>query len=189
MNTKNFLPILLASLFFSIAALPASAQAQDFPQRNEITRIEHEDNSIGSIPDFLEVFSQPDGDGGKRYFLSVGHLGMGDKVLQINFDPLFELFIPLGGSLDEALASLQELQGLYNEPVGTGFEKQGCLAFGVPNDNLETVHVTYMKSLLSRLLEFTIEREGYIRSAHVQRSDFNAIVRGVKFYQKIHPNE
>ena len=188
MKAKTTLPALLAMALF--VAAPALSSAQDFPRRDEIVRIENgeDDDNFLSIPEILEVFSQPAGEG-KQYFLSVGHLGFGDEVVQVLFDPLFELFIPLGGSLDEALASLQELQGLYNEPVGTGFEKQGCLAFGVPNDNLETVRVTYMKSLLSRLLEFTIEREGYIRSAHVQRSDFNAIVRGVKFYQKIHPNE
>lgn len=191
MNTKHFLPALLATLFFSITALPASVQAQEsqFPQRNEIVRVEHEDDSIGSIPEFLEVFSQPGENGGKHYFLSVGHLGMGDKVVQLVFDPLFELFIPLGDSLDEAIQSLEEMQALYDEPVGTGIEEKGCLAFGFPNDKLETVKVSYRKFLLSRLLEFSVEREGYIRSTHIHRSDFKAILRGVKFHKKLYPND
>lgn len=36
-------------------------------------------------------------DGVNHYYLSVGHLGIGGDILQINFDRIFELFLPLGG--------------------------------------------------------------------------------------------
>ena len=49
--------------------------------------------------------------------------------------------------------------------------------------------MSYRRSLLSRLLEFSVEREGYIRSTHIQRSDFKAILRGVKFHKKLYPND
>lgn len=181
-----------------ILTLPAFAQMGRIPQRNEIVTIETE-NDLGNIStvlgllvggeDIREVFDSPSEDGTHHYFLSVGHLGFGDETVQVRFDPAFELFIPLGNTLDEALSTLGELQDLFRQPKGTSIEVQGCLGFGVPNDNLETVTVTYCKPLLSKILEFTVQREGYIRSSHVQKSDLTALVNGVKFYRKLHPKE
>ena len=187
MKTKTTLPALLAIALF--VAAPVMSSAQDFPRRDEIVKIENgDDDSFLSIPEILEVFSQPAGEG-KQYFLSVGHLGYGDEVLQVLFDPIYELFIPLGGSLQEALETLQSLQNQFNATPGEALETTGCLAWGVPDDKWEPVSVTLRKPLLSRYLEFSVQREGYIRSARIPRSEFNSIVRGVKFYQKIHPNE
>ena len=54
---------------------------------------------------------------------------------------------------------------------------------------LEPVCVTYRKPVLTKSLEFTVQRDTYSRSAQMQKSDFDALVRGVKFYQRLHPNE
>ena len=79
---------------------------------------------------------------------------------------------------------------LYKEAPGTGIEIQGCLAFGFPKDEkMETVTVTYRKVLLSRMLEFSVRREGYIRSAHVQKSDFGSLVSSVKLHHKLFPKK
>lgn len=172
-----------------LTAMPVLASAQKLskiPQRNEIVRIES-----GEDPDAeaLEVFDSPV-NGESRYYLSVGHLGFGDEVVQILFDPIFELFIPLGSNLSEALETLNKLKDLYKEAPGTGIEIQGCLAFGFPKDEkMETVTVTYRKVLLSRLLEFSVQREGYIRSAHVQKSDFGSLVSSVKLHHKLFPKK
>ena len=170
-----------------LAAIPAltSAQGTKIPQRLELFQMESEEN--GSV-ESLEVFNMPK-DGVNQYFLSVGHLGFGDEVIQIQFDPLYELFIPLGGTLTEAIENLTEMQKLFKTQVGTSMESTGCLALAFPNDNRETVKITYRKFLLSRMLEFSVQREGYIRAAHLRKGDFNSLVRGVKLYSKLHPKE
>lgn len=174
-------------LLLMLAAVPflSFAQNSKIPQRNEIVRVEVGGEGSDEI---IEVFDQPV-DGESHYFLSVGHLGFGDEVIQVLFDPIFELFIPLGDNLDEAMETLQQMQALFKEPVGTSLETTGCLAFGFPRENREPVKVTYRKPLLSKLLEFSVEREGYIRAAHLQKSDFNSLVRGMKFYKKLHPKK
>ena len=85
-------------------SLAASAQMSKIPQRLEIIQIENEGDAT-----FVELFNAPK-DGQTHYFLSVGHLGIGDKVVQIYIDPLSELFIPLGDTLEEAMESLKDLQ-------------------------------------------------------------------------------
>ena len=37
-----------------------------------------------------------------QYYLEVGNMGVGGEVIQINFDPVFVLFIPLGSTIEEA---------------------------------------------------------------------------------------
>ncbi|MBR1538175.1 MAG: hypothetical protein IJ636_01560 [Bacteroidales bacterium] len=177
-----------AILLLFLAAIPAlaPAQASRMPQRNEIVKINIGGEDSGES---IEVFNSPR-DGANRYFLSVGHLGIGDEVVQIIFDPAFELFIPLGGTLDEAMETLTQLQDLYKTDPGTSVETLGCLAFGFPKDEkLETVKVLYRKVLLTKKLEFIVEREGYVRATYVDRSDLNSLARGVKFYKKLHPKE
>lgn len=175
---------LLATLL--LATLPVLASAQLPPQRMELVTVEHEIDSFSV--ERLEVFRLPQ-DGANHYYLTVGHLGFGDDVIQVMIDPLFELFIPLGDTVAEALASMQNIQQLLDEAPGTSIEVEGCLAFGVPNDQLEPVKVTLLRPLLSKILEFSIQRGEYMRAAHLSKSDFNTLVRGVKFYQKIHPKE
>ena len=180
-RVRRFLAILLVAAFPAVA----SAQFSQIPQRNAIFQAEIETNGI---PESFEVFDKPV-DGVHDYYLSVGHLGIGDAVIQVNFDPLYELFIPLGNTLDEALETLKDLQDLYRTEPGTVTTVPGCLAFGFPDGNIEDVKVTYRKQIFSNLLEFTLEREGYQRSTFVNKSNFNSIVSGVKFYKKLHPKD
>lgn len=184
-NAMNAIKKTIAVLFLAAIPFLSSAQKSKIPQRNEIITVTSGEEGVEET---LEVFNMPEGDK-NNYFLSVGHLGFGDEVVQVLFDPIFELFIPLGETLEEAQETLLKLQALYKEAPGTSIETEGCLAFGFPTEKRETVKVTYRKRLLSKQLEFTLEREGYIRSAYVNKSDFGAIVSGVKFYRKIHPKQ
>ena len=183
-NMKKFIVMALAAMLFAGTTL--SAQTSNMPQRNEIVQVEIDPNCIPS--EYLEVFDAPV-DGAHHYYLSVGHLGLGDEVVQVLFDPIFELFIPLGDNVTEALETLQTMQALFKENRDTSIEVQGCLAVGFPTDKLETVKVTYRKVLLSKMLEFSVEREGYIRATHIAKSDFGSAVSGVKTYHKIHPKQ
>ena len=174
---------LLSLVAVLLVTLGAYAQNSGIPVINEIV-------SVDSDEDDLFVFSMKADDGTIQYYLCVGSLAVGDEVVQILFDPIFELFTPLGSNLSEALETLNKLKDLYKEAPGTGIEIQGCLAFGFPKDEkMETVTVTYRKVLLSRMLEFSVRREGYIRSAHVQKSDFGSLVSSVKLHHKLFPKK
>ncbi|MBR1869523.1 MAG: hypothetical protein IJ799_05605 [Bacteroidales bacterium] len=160
-----------------------SAQESKIPQRLELAVVEQENTG-----ERVEVFNSPK-DGVNRYYLSVGKLGFGDKVLQVYFDPLFELFIPLGENLTDVLEKLNELKALCKAPVDSAVEWQGCLAFGFPNDKLEKVTITHKKVLLGHSLAFSVEREGYIRMTYVSKSDISSLTGSIKFYSKLHPKE
>jgi len=159
------------------------AQESKIPVIKEITTIEQEDSDT-----YLELFSM-EKDGQLQYYLNVGNLGIGDEIIQVNFDPLFKLFIPLGGTLAEAMETLGQMQDLFKQPKGTSIEMDCCFSPTFPTDKLEKAKVTYRKPLLSRMLEFSLERDGYIRATTVSKSDLSAVVSGAKFYRKIHPKE
>ena len=156
----------------------------NFAQLTELKEIA----SIESNDGMLDVFSVPI-NGERTYFLNVGTLGIGDEIVQINFDPLFKLFIPLGSNLTEAIETLGKLKDMYKEPAGTKTQMEACFAAAVPNDKLETITITRRKVLLSNMLEFAVEREGYIRATHVTKSDLSGILSSVKFYAKLHKKE
>jgi hypothetical protein len=171
-----------------VAALPvfASAQTLSIPQQYEIVTLSVE--VAGSEEEF-QIFNQPDAEGANHYYLCLGSLGIGDEIIQFNIDPLTHLFIPLGLNLDEAMETLGSLQDLYKTDPGTSQQIEGCLAIAFPDDKREPVTVTYRKILFSNRLEFNVQKNGYYRSTYISKSDFNSLVRGVKFYRKLHPNE
>lgn len=172
----------IISLFIALSVTVAAfAQDNLLRQRMELASIEVNDGEVE-----LQVFQMEDNG---RYYLSVGHLGIGDDIFQINFDPLFELFIPLGETLSEAIETLDMLKDFYDESSGTTMEMNGCLCLAFPDDKWETVKVTTRRFLFSKLLEFSLERDGYIRATHIGKSDFKGLVSSTKLYRKIHPNE
>lgn len=176
----------MKKLFCALAVLlwTAGSYAQDssIPVIKEIVSVEQEDEII------LDLFNMPS-EGENHYYLCVGALGFGDDVVQVLFDPVFKLFIPIGSSIDEALGTLDQMQALFKQPVDSFIEMPGCLAFGFPNDNLETVKITYRRPFLTRKLEFSLEREGYIRATFVSKSDLGSIVTSTKIHKKLHPRD
>lgn len=193
---------LFTILLLFVASLSSFAQLSKIPQRNEIVSIEADEDVAD--PDFLstlskflnggvdirEVFDAPSSDGAHHYWLTVGHLGFGDDIVQVMIDPAFELFIPLGDTLEEAQKTIESIHALFKQPKNSSMEVQGCLCLAFPDkDKLETVTVTYRKPLLSKMLEFTIRRGDLVRSSHVQKTDFGSLVSGVKWYRKLHPKE
>lgn len=180
-NTKR----LLITLLLAVIPMMASAQIlEKAAQRSEIATVETELEDMPTTE--LQVFRM-DNDG--SYWLSVGHLGVGIDIIQIQFDPVYELFIPLGNTLDEALETLSDLQAFYKKPKQSTMEVQGCLAAIVPNDNLEPVTVTSRRFLTSKILSFSVIRDDLVRATYISRSDFGSLVLSVKMYRKIHPKE
>ena len=177
----RYMKKLFITLCLACVALFSFAQNTALRQRLEIVEVEINDGET-----MLEVFQMADNG---RYYLSVGHLGIGDDIIQFQVDPVFELFIPLGETLEESMGTLRQLQEHLKQPVGQTIEIQGCLSMAYPNDQWETVKVTTRQFLFSKLLEFSLERDGYIRATHIARSEFNSLVTSANFYQKLHPNE
>ena len=163
-----------------VLAFTSNAFAQ-LRQRLELAEVTSEENNVE-----LEVFKMQDNG---QYYLSVGHLGIGDDVIQLQIDPLFELFIPLGESASEALENLKKIQSYYKFAPDRYTETEGCLCMSYPDDNFEPVRVTYKKLIVSRVLEFSIRRPSGMRATFIPRSSFNSLVGSFKFYCKLHPSE
>lgn len=170
-------------LIIALASISLFANAQDsiFRQRLEIAEVddENDDNT-------LEVFRMQDNG---RYYLSVGHLGVGGDVVQIQFDPIFELFIPLGETLAEALETMKTLNGWYKMSRKETKYTEGCLSAAYPNDKFESVLVTRRQFLATRVLEFGLDRDGYVRAAHISKADFSSLYTSLRLYKKLHPKE
>ena len=158
------------------------AQVSPLPRISEIVEIENDDRLV------LSFFSM-ERDGESHYFLNVGPLGIGDEIIQVQFDPLYQLFIPLGETLAEAIEKLELLQEHFQQPKGAVMEIEVCFAPAFPDESREMAKVTSRKLLFTRQLEFSIEREDHLRATYVSRADFNGLVNSVKFHRKLHPNE
>ena len=172
---------MMAVLVWTVAAF---AQGSLLKQTLEIAEVEINDGDVT-----LSVFDMPEGDQ-HQYFLCVGTLGIGDDFIQLNIDPVFQLFIPLGETLEGAQTKLEEFRAVASEPAGTVLETVGVLALGNPTTgDPEPVYVTSRRFIFQRIIEFSVQRNGYVRATHIGRGDFGTIVSGVKWYRKIHPNE
>ena len=151
------------------------AQSSKLPVVKDIVVIENENTgqavSVVNIPL----------DGVNRYFLHVGNMGIGD--------PVYRLYIPLGNNITDAVAAMEELKTLYKEPKGTMREIQGSFKPFFPTEETETVQVYRHQPLLTNQLQFVIERDGYQRVAYLAKSDFNSLLRGLKFHGKLYPSE
>ena len=175
---KRFLTILL----LACAAAAAYAQNSILRQRMEIA--EFEENSVS-----LEVLYMDDASP-RMYYLSLGHLGVGSDIVQIQFDPLYELFIPLGNTLEESIGKMEEIKEYYAQPRLWTTEITGRFAVAYPNDEPVSVNVTSRRLLTSKLLEFSLPSpDGLVRGTLVTRGQFNSLLNSLKFYRRIHPNE
>lgn len=175
---------ILCILVFLALGVAAFAQGSLLKQTLEIAEVEMNDGEVS-----LSVFDMPEGDV-HQYYLCIGTLGVGDDIIQFKVDPVFELFIPLGGTLAEAEAKMEEFRGVANMSSGEGIETVGTLALGNPSTGEEEpVYLTSRRFLFQRLIEFSVKRNGYVRSTDIPRSEFSSLLNGVKFYRKIHPDE
>lgn len=68
-------------------------------------------------------------------------------------------------------------------------EIQGSFKPFFPTEETETVQVYKFKLLFENKLQFVIERDGYERVAYLPKSEFNSLLRGLKFHGKLYPSE
>ncbi|MBO6249191.1 MAG: hypothetical protein J6N54_10305, partial [Bacteroidales bacterium] len=138
----------------------------------------------------LEVFYMND-ENPRMYYASLGNLGIGGNIVQLEFDPIFELFIPLGGTLEEAVAKLEEIKGFFKMPKKSSTELSGHFSVAYPTGDPVTVTVTRRQGI-SKLLEFSIPvsgSENLIRATYLSKSDIGGLLTSLKIYRKMHPKK
>ncbi len=172
--------ILIAALLCTAGLF---AQNGKLPIVKEIVSLEN-----GNTGQTVDVVNIPV-DGQNRYYLHVGNMGIGDKIVQVELDPVYRLYIPLGNNITDAVATMEDLKTLYKEPKGTMREIQGSFKPFFPTVETETVQVYKFKLLFENKLQFVIERDGFSRVAYLTKSDFNSLLRGLKFHGKLYPSE
>ena len=177
---------IVTTLVLALATIGAFAQKPALRPRIEIVKTESEDGSVAG--NSLEVFYMKD-DEPRMYYLSVGNLGIGDNIVQLEIDPIYELFIPLGNTLEESIATLEQFKAFYKQPKNSTMETNGSFAALYPKDELIPVTVTRRQSLASKLLEFSIpaKESDAIRATYISKSEFSGIISSLKFYKKLHP--
>lgn len=181
---KKLLVVLL------VAVMPALTYAQPnnrlLRQRLEIVELDNED-AVGWHDTSVEVFSIA---GEEGYWLSLGHPGIGTDIVQLDFDPVYELFIPLGNTLVEAQEKMQEIKAFFKSARKSSMQIEGCLSAILPNpEQLEPVTVTVRRYLTSRLLEFSVPRGGLVRASYISKNEFGSLLVGVKIHRKLHPKQ
>lgn len=181
----------MAVLLFAV--LPFIAFAQENQEKQEKKKLFRQTYEIASVEKEDErtaytVFSLPE-DGQEHYYLSVGTLGIGGEIIQFDYDPFFELFIPLGNTLEEVQKVLEQFRDLAKGPIGESMEIMGCIALGYPTEELEPVMVKSFKIIIGRQLRFSVPRGDALRATFVSKSDMSSLLTSVKFYRKLHPKE
>lgn len=177
---QSILILLLVILPFGVSAQKKNSI---FSDRNVLVEVGPDDESIS-----LTVFSLPK-DGETRYYLSIGPVGIGNKIIQVYVDPISELFIPLGSSLDESMKTLETIYDFFKMPKGSENTILGCLTPIQPKDDTEVFRVVSGKRLFSRYVVFSIQRDEYLREAQISKSEFRNLMGSMKIYRKIHPKE
>ncbi len=177
---------IIIALLLVLTPIISSAQVlEKAAKRMELVSVESE---IGeAFTTELSVFQMDDD---HSYWLSVGHPGIGSELVQLKFDPVYEMFIPLGDTLDKAIETMKDLLDIYNRPRLYSTEVQGCLAAMYPDgEKLEPVTITSRRVLLTKVLSFAVQRDDLVRSTFIDRADFSSLVTSLKLYRKIHPKE
>ena len=174
--------ILIALLVAMMPVLASAQVLQKAAQRMEIMTLESGDDNFTATE--YEVFQMND-DG--SYWLSVGHLGIGGDLVQLQFDPVYELFIPLGDTIDGAIEKMKDLRDFAKKPRLSTMEVQGCLAVAYPSENTEPVTLTARRLLGSRLVEFSVKRDDFVRATYLSKSDLGTLLTGLKVHKKLHP--
>jgi len=154
--------------------------------------VQSEEEAIdGLVRTNLEVFYMADEEP-RTYYLSLGRLGLGGDIVQIEVNPLFELFIPLGNTLEEAIAKMEEIKDFFKQPKLSTMELTGSYALAYPTDELVTITLTRRQLIVSKVVEFSIPAPGsdtVVQATYVSKGEFGGLTTSLKIYKKLHPKE
>lgn len=187
MLKHNNMKRLLITITLAFVAVAAFSQNKLFRPRIEIAQLEN-DVTIDAIE--MEVFYMNDEDP-RMYYLSLGHIGIGTDIVQVDFDPLFELFVPLGGTIKEAIAKMEEIKTWFKEDRLSERELTGYFSLAYPGGDPVSIKVTSRRLLASKILEFSLPTgtEGIVRATHIGKAEFGGLLSTLKIYKKLHPKQ
>lgn len=177
-------------LTLALVCVTAFAFGQNKLLRPRIEIAEVETEIDGAFTTEMEVFYMND-ENPRMYYLSLGHLGIGTDLIQLQFDPVYELFIPLGGTLEEAIAKMQEIKNFYKAPRQSTMELEGSFAVAYPTSETIPVKAT-RRQFITKVMEFSLPTTAdvaLVRATHIGKNDFASLLGSLKIYKKLHPKE
>ncbi|MBR3563146.1 MAG: hypothetical protein IKN93_04905 [Bacteroidales bacterium] len=178
---------LLLTIALVFVAVTAFSQNKLLRPRIEIAELEN-DVTVDAIE--MEVFYMDD-ESPRMYYLSLGHIGIGTDIVQVDFDPVFELFVPLGGTIQEAIAKMEEIKTWFKEERLTEHELSGFFSLAYPGGDPVSIKVTSRRLLASKILEFSLPTgtDGIVRATHIGKAEFGSLLSSVKIYKRLHPKQ
>lgn len=159
-----------------------SAQSSKIPVILDIASVEENDEVTAQV---VNIPSE----GQNHYFLNLGNMGFGDSIIQIDLDPVYFLYIPLGDNLTDAIAKLEQIRTLCSMKKGESTEIEGTFSPLFPDENIQPITVTRYKPTLGKKLQFSIQKDGYIRATYLSKMDLSSLISTVKLYKKMHKKE
>ncbi len=187
MHNHNNMKRLLLTIALVFVAVTAFSQNKLLRPRIEIAELEN-DVTVDAIE--MEVFYMDD-ESPRMYYLSLGHIGIGTDIVQVDFDPVFELFVPLGGTIQEAIAKMEEIKTWFKEERLTEHELSGFFSLAYPGGDPVSIKVTSRRLLASKILEFSLPTgtDGIVRATHIGKAEFGSLLSSVKIYKRLHPKQ
>ena len=171
----------IAAAALLLTSIPASAQLDKLAARESVIELETESN-------IFEIFTM-EIEGQNHYYLSLGKTGLGNHFIQVNIDPVSEMFVLLGDTIDEAIETMSTFKAWFKEPLGKVGQVQGCISMFMPEKDTEPLDVITGKFLLTRYMEFSVEREGVVVASNIHKDEIGSLLTSLKIERKLRPNK
>ena len=174
----------------AFACITLFAFSQNIPAgiRMELTEIEQNDNQYS-------IFTYKDNDGTFGYYMSLGRsyrlLEISqDDVVNASLDHVEETAIFLGSNAEEALATIESLITMFDEPLGTTAEYPCRMTTGADRLSVpSTANCIVVKRLLQgKRLSFHFQVRNHTAQADLTKSAIKSLRWNLNLYLKMHPN-
>ena len=181
--------IILMAVLAMMTPLGIQAQKQPVGMRVEVCEAETEHGEYS-------IFTYQDTDEADTfgYYLSLGRitdfLGA-EEILGLEIKNIHEVTIRLGGTTDEALATIASILALYDKDVDTTAEFQGrattsAFKLGEP---ITTTCIVVKKVLGGKRLQFLFPEGKRQARAYLSKSILKELRTSFKFDIKLHPKQ
>lgn len=180
---------LLTMLLLSAMTLTTQAQNQPAGMRVEVADAETDHGEYS-----IFTYKDTDEDDSFGYYLSLGRVAdfLGaDEILGMEVQNIHEVTIRLGGTTDEALATIGAILDLYDKDVDTTVEFQGRAATSGFNlgEPVTTTCTVVKKTFGGKRLQFLFpegKRQGRV---YLTKSVLKELRTNFKFDIKLHPKQ
>jgi len=180
---------ILMAIFAMATAMCALAQNIPAGIRMEIADSERDDSEYS-------IFTYKDDDGTFGYYLGLGRVMdyvsiFRDDITDMSFADIKETCICLGGTYDEALATLGSILELYDKDVDTTVEFQGRAATGAERlgEKDTSLCIVQKKPLGGKRLVFHFNCGKRQAQTYLPKSVVKELRSGLKIDKKLHPKQ